>query len=97
MKKIGASILCLFLFTGCDASLKEYVSQTRPQNLAPDSPDVPIEGDSTPMSLKVSPGHGTATSADSAMSATVTPTSRRLRAGSDMSAELTINRSRVSH
>ena len=79
---------------GCNGDITDFVKGVMPPGL-----DLPSLGDnsSKPGSLKVSPGqyNGVATGGNGAIRANVTTTDR-MYTGGDISASLTINRTRVT-
>lgn len=80
------------LVSGCNGTVTDYVTGVRPPG-----PGAPASNNpnSELASVKVSPGRVISSAPGLSMDATVTPTRRTLSTG-DMSAVVTINRTRVS-
>lgn len=92
--KTSASLILLglVLLSGCNAAITDFVKGTRPVNF--EQPSLAVD---SPMAIKVSPGHvrAVSTGAPGAMEVSVTATNRTFSAGTDMSAQLTLSRTRV--
>lgn len=88
MKKLIIALALTAFTTGCGRALEDFVRVNRPKSGAADGTD-----DQLANSIKVSPGQTQATGGDVAMTAHVTITDRSLDGG-DVSAKVTVNRTR---